>query len=85
MAWLTVRHRRAATALHWRTGVFLRHPNPAYDSEALLELPTLTRLALEVRAPSPDLYFHVLRDSIEELIGSRWPGLSYRHAYSLPG
>ena len=38
MAWLTVRHHRASTGRHWRTGVFLRHPIAAYDSEALLEL-----------------------------------------------
>ena len=78
MAWLTVRHHRAATGRHWRTGVFLRYPIAVYDSEALLELPSLDRLSLEVRAPSPDLYFHVLRDSIETLIESRWPGLTYQ-------
>ena len=78
MAWLTVRHHRAATGRHWRTGVFLRYPIAVYDSEALLELSSPTRLALEVRAPSPDLYFHVLRDSIETLIKSRWPGLTYQ-------
>ena len=78
MAWLTVRHHRAATRRHWRTGVFLRYPIAVYDSEALLELLSPDRLALEVRAPSPDLYFHVLRDSIETLIKSRWPGLTYQ-------
>ena len=78
MAWLTVRHHRAATGRHWRTGVFLHYPIPAYDSEALLEMPTPTQLVLEVRAPSPDLYFHVLRDSIETLIKTRWPGLAYQ-------
>ena len=78
MAWLTVRHQQAATGRHWRTGVFLRHPIAAYASEALLELPSPTRLALEVRAPSPDHYFHVLSDSIETLIKSRWPGLGYQ-------
>ena len=76
--WLTVRHHRASTGLHWRRGVLLRHPIDAYDSEALLELRHDTELALEVRAPSPDLYFNVLRDSIEDLITSRWPGLSYK-------
>ena len=34
-------------------------------------------MAVEVRAPSPDLYFNVLRDSIEDLITRRWPGLRY--------
>ena len=80
MAWLTVRHHGAATGQHWRTGVFLRHPIAAYDSEALLETDcSLARLAVEVRAPSPDLYFHVLsgqhRDPYQE---SRWAGLTYQ-------
>ena len=76
--WLTVRHHRASTGTHWRRGVFLRHPIAAYASEALLELRSNDDLALEVRAPSPDLYFNVLRDSIEDLILRRWPGLNYR-------
>ena len=78
MAWLTVRHHQAATGRHWRTGVFLRHPIRAYASEALLELASPARLSVEVRAPSPDHYFHVLYDSIETLIESRWPGLTYQ-------
>jgi hypothetical protein len=65
IAWLTVRHHRASIDRHWRSGVFLRHPIPAYASEALLELRTATELMLTVRAPSPDLFFNVLRDSIE--------------------
>ena len=77
VAWLTVRHHRAATGRHWRTGVFLRHPISVYDSEAFLELAAPAHLVVEVRAPSPDLYFHVLSDSIEELIARRWPGLGY--------
>ncbi len=77
MAWLTVRHHRASTGKHWRNGVFLRHPIPAYASEALLELRNPNQLAFEVRAPSPDLFFNVLRDSIEDLITRRWPGLDY--------
>lgn len=77
MAWLTVRHHRASTGLHWREGVFLRHPIDLYDSEALLELWDDRHLAVEVRAPSPDLLFNVLRDSIEDLITRRWPGLGY--------
>jgi internalin A len=76
--WLTVRHHRASTGMHWRRGVFLRHPIAAYASEALLELRHSGELAVEVRAPSPDLYFNVLRDSIEDLISRRWPGLAYQ-------
>ena len=75
--WLTVRHHRASTGMHWRRGIFLRHPIAAYSSEALLELRNDSELALEVRSPSPDLYFNVLRDSIEDLLGRRWPGLTY--------
>jgi internalin A len=77
MAWLTVRHHRASTGKHWRTGVFLRHPIAAYASEALVELRTPIQLTVDVRAPSPDLLFNVLRDSIEDLITRRWPGLDY--------
>jgi hypothetical protein len=85
ISWLTVRHHRASAGLHWRRGVFLRHPIPAYATEALLELRGSTELAAEVRAPSPDLYFHVLRDSIEDLITRRWPGLDYHLFIPCPG
>lgn len=83
--WLTVRHHRASTGRHWRRGVFLRHPIDAYHSEALIELVRDDELAVEVRAPSPDLYFNVLRDSIEDLIARRWPGLGYRLYVPCPG
>jgi internalin A len=83
--WLTVRHHRDSTGIHWRRGVFLRHRIAAYHSEALLELRGSAELAVQVRAPSPDLYFNVLRDSIEDLITSRWPGLSYRLYIPCPG
>ena len=43
-----------------------------------MELRTPDQLAVDVRAPSPDLFFNVLRDSIEDLITRRWPGLSYQ-------
>jgi internalin A len=77
IAWLTVRHNRHWTGTHWRNGVLLRHPIAAYGSEALLELRVPDQLTLEVRAPSPDYFFHALRDSIEDLLTRRWPGLSY--------
>jgi internalin A len=83
--WLTVRHHRASTGLYWRRGVFLRHPISAYSSEALLELRDETELYLEVRAPSPDLYFNSLRDSIEDLIIARWPGLTHKLFVPCPG
>ena len=77
VAWLTVRHHRASVGKHWRTGVFLRHPITAYASDALIELQTPDQLMIEVRAPSPDLFFNVLRDSAEDLLTRRWPGLDY--------
>ena len=83
--WLTVRHHRASTGLQWRRGIFLRHPISAYKSEALVELRHSGELAMEVRAPSPDLYFNVLRDSLEDLITHRWPGLSYQLLIPCPG
>jgi internalin A len=83
--WMTVRHSRASTGKYWRRGVFLRHPIDEYHSEALLELLRENELALEVRASSPDFYFNVLRDSIEDLITRRWPGLTYRLFVPCPG
>ena len=83
--WLTVRHHRDSTGIYWRRGVFLRHRIAAYGSEALIELRGSTELAVQVRAPSPDMYFNVLRDSIEDLITRRWPGLSYRLYIPCPG
>lgn len=78
IAWLTVRHHDASIGKHWRSGVFLRHPIADYASEALLELRADTRLVIEVRAPSPDMLFNVLRDSVEHLIRKRWSGLDYQ-------
>jgi internalin A len=77
IAWLTVRNHRSSTNRHWRAGVFLRHPIDAYDSEALVELQSDKNLLIEVRAPSPDLFFNVLRDGVEDLLINRWPGLEY--------
>jgi internalin A len=77
VAWLTVRHHRDSTGRHWRTGVFLRYRIDHYDSEALLELRDDQHLAIEVRAPSPDFFFNVVRDSVEDIITRRWPGLHY--------
>lgn len=85
IAWLTVRHHRAATGLHWRGGVFLRHPIAAYASEALIELTAPDMLSLQVQAPSPDYFFNVLRDSIEDLMTRRWPGLGYELLVPCPG
>ncbi|MEU8260784.1 COR domain-containing protein [Micromonospora sp. NPDC048999] len=78
IAWLTVRHHRFSIGKHWRSGVFLRHNIEEYDAEALIELQSERQLAIEVRAPSPDLLFNVIRDSVEDLLTRRWPGLEYR-------
>ena len=85
MPWLTVRHHRASMGMHWRRGVFLRHPIAAYASEALLEMRQPGELAVEVRAPSPEYFFHELRGSIEDLITRRWPGLDYQLNIPCPG
>ncbi|GLY24443.1 COR domain-containing protein [Micromonospora sp. NBRC 101691] len=84
IAWLTVRHHNASVGKHWRRGVFLRHPTAAYASEALIELQQDNRLMLQVRAPSPDLFFNVLRDSLEHLLQRRWPGLQYQFLVPCP-
>jgi internalin A len=85
IAWLTVRHHDASVGKHWRAGVFLRHPTLKYASEALFELRNDRELLVEVRAPSPDMFFNVLRDSLELLILHRWPGLKYQLFIPCPG
>jgi internalin A len=75
VAWLTVRNHRFSAGLHWRRGVFLRHV--AHASEALFELLDEHELSLTVRAPSPDYFFSILRDTIEDLVKRRWEGLAY--------
>jgi GTPase SAR1 family protein len=85
ISWMTVRHHRASTGRHWRRGIFLKHPIAAYASEAILELRNPNELVIEVRAPSPDLFFNVLRYSVEDLITRRWPGLTYELLIPCPG
>ncbi|WFE40262.1 COR domain-containing protein [Micromonospora sp. WMMD998] len=75
IAWLTVRNYRFSTGLHWRRGVFLRHDS--YNLEALIELVDDKRLYLTVRGPSPVYFFSILRDAVEDLLRTRWPGLRY--------
>jgi len=75
VSWLTVRHHRNSVNQHWRSGVFVRHQR--YESEGLIELDHRQRLTLDVRAPYPDTYLNILRGSVEDLIGTRWPGLEY--------
>jgi internalin A len=75
IAWLTVRNHRFSTERHWRRGVFLEHRDHA--AQALFALRDDRRLTLTVRAPSPDYFFSILRDSLEDLIRRRWKGLKY--------
>ena len=77
MAWLTVRHHRFSTGLHWRRGVFVE--NRDWGSQALLEMLDDRRLSLTVKGRSPEAFFTVLRDGIEYLIKNRWEGLSYEY------
>ena len=56
MSALTVRLNYADAGLRWHSGVFLRHPNAMYASEALIEQ-SERELRLQVRAPSPDMFF----------------------------
>ncbi|WP_305790188.1 COR domain-containing protein [Symbioplanes lichenis] len=77
VSWLTVRHHPSSVGMHWRRGVFLRNPISAYASEALIELDSDRRLLIEVRAPSPDMFFNVIIDSVQLLLHLRWPGLHY--------
>jgi internalin A len=80
IAWLTVRNHRFWTDRHWRRGVFLAYREHA--AQALFELVGDRDLRLVVRAPSPDLFFSLLSDSVEYLINQRWPGL--RHELLVP-
>jgi internalin A len=68
VAWATVRNHRFSAGLNWRSGVFLRHGQ--YASEALIELDRANprRLRIEVRAASPDYFFSIVRDSVEDLL-----------------
>ena len=75
MAWLTVRTNRFSTGTYWRRGVLLEHR--AYESRALIELTSPQELEVWVHAPSPVYMFSVLRDTIEDIISKRWPGLEY--------
>jgi hypothetical protein len=74
--WLIVRNRRFDSNKRWRRGVLLRHPQ--YGSEGLITLPKLTKVELTVRGNSPAYFFHVLRDTLEDLFQRRWPGLEYQ-------
>jgi internalin A len=73
IAWLTVRNHRFSTGGHWRRGVFLEHRD--HDAQAIFYMPQEREIALIVRGPSPDYFFSILRDSLEDLIYRRFHGL----------
>ena len=77
IAWLTVLNHRFSINRHWRRGVVLVHRQ--FASQAVLELRTNGHdLVLTVLSSAPEYFFHLLRDSIEDLIYRRWKGLSYQ-------
>lgn len=80
--WLTVRNHRFTTSRHWRRGVFLEHHE--HQATALLIQQRALDLKLVVRAPSPDYFFSILRDSLESLIRRRWEGLDYEMVIPCP-
>ncbi|WP_416954853.1 COR domain-containing protein [Nocardioides sp. T5] len=75
VSWLTVRNHRFSIGRHWRRGVELEYRQ--YESRAILELSDSRTLKLTVTAPSPDFFFAILRDGIEDLLRRRWPGLEF--------
>jgi GTPase SAR1 family protein len=79
--WMTVRNHRFSVGKHWRRGMFLEHR--PHHAEALIELGRRD-LTLTVRAPSPDYFFAILRDSLEDLARRRWNGLTYELVIPCP-
>ncbi|MHC3468802.1 COR domain-containing protein [Streptomyces sp. 7R007] len=83
MAWLTVRNHRYWTGpsgVHWRRGAFLTCAD--YGATALVELSSDLELRLTVRGPAPNMFFALLRDSVQHLVKERWSGLG--HAFHIP-
>jgi internalin A len=79
---MTVRNHRFSTGRHWRRGMFLEHRG--HDATALV-VHRGRDLTLTVRAPSPDYFFAVLRESLEYLARRRWEGLTYELLVPCPG
>jgi internalin A len=74
--WLVARNHRFTTGRHWRDGVLLQHRR--YSNMAILELTDELGVRLSVGGDAPRFFFSVLRDTLEHLCETRWPGLSYR-------
>lgn len=71
--WLIVRTSRFSSNTHWRRGMVLHHQG----HHAVIELDARKpRLQLSVWGPSPDFFFHLLTDTIDQVV-SRWTGLAW--------
>ncbi|MET7397179.1 COR domain-containing protein [Dactylosporangium sp. NPDC005572] len=75
MPWLIVRNQRFADGVRWRRGMVLRHP--VYETEGLIELGRDRTLTITVVGEAPRFFFNTLRDTLEYLCATRWPGLQY--------
>jgi GTPase SAR1 family protein len=73
--WMTVRTRRFS-AKQWRNGFTLEHPE--YDAKAIVEKVSETRISVKSAGGSGYFLFAILRDTLQQLIKIRWPGLPYR-------
>lgn len=82
MSWLTVRTHQWTTDVHWRRGVFLRHPR--FRSEALIVQTALLRVEIIVRSRWPALLLGVLHDTLSELVETRWSDLQFSTSLPCP-
>ncbi|WP_405852342.1 hypothetical protein OG361_06430 [Streptomyces sp. NBC_00090] len=80
--WLTVRTRRFAVS-QWRKGFYLKHPH--FDARALVESVSPTRLSVRVTGGSRAFLFDIVRDTVDQLVKLRWPGLSHQMRIPCPG
>ena len=83
--WTIVRTHRYSTGMHWLQGALLQDEH--YGDRALIELDLeglSPALRVGVRAPYPAWLMNILRDTLEKLIGERWPGLNYQFSVPCP-
>ncbi len=73
--WLIVRTRHFSHS-QWRKGCYLAHPE--YDARALIEQVSDTEISVRVFGASRSFLFDILRDTVEQLIRLRWPGITYQ-------
>ncbi|MBN9521099.1 hypothetical protein J0H58_21700 [bacterium] len=78
--WLIVRNHRFSVGRHWRYGMHLTHQ----QSNAIIEYNhRYRRLELQVSAPTPDYFFHLMIDGISQVL-MHWPGLRYQQLVPCP-